>query len=239
MPNPDLGPVLEHPLDDAPRLAFADALGADPRAELIRIQLRHRSHGGTAREQELLIAHLDSWLAEVAPLVQMAGLQRGFVEFASMTADQWLKNATQLFAVAPLLDMHLSGVAGRPEVFAVPQLARLRSLNLAHNRLDDADAVALAASPYVRGLRWLDLTNNQIGHRGLDAIAASPNLPVLQWLGFADNVAPDPVPFPVLDYGVINAVVTPAIHAQLVAKVGPKPWLTARNSDAPPEPGEV
>lgn len=236
---PDLRAVLERPLDDAPRLAYAAALGDDPRAELIRIQLQGRGYGCTPRERELLIAHCERWLAPVAPLVSVAGLARGFVQYASMTADQWVRNASALLALAPILDLHLTDVAGRPEVFAVPELARLRSLDLAHNRLGDAEALALAASPQVRGLRWLDLSSNRIDRAGLDAIAASPNLPVLQWLGFSHNTAPDPVPFPYLDGGQVQGIEVPAIHAELVGKVGLKPWLVARHTDTAPAPAEV
>lgn len=239
MSNPDLRAVLLNPHDDAPRLAYADALGSDPRAELIRIQLKNRSSQPTPRERELLIAHRAAWLAPVAPLVQVAALGRGFVQYASMTADQWVKNASALLAKAPLLDLHLSGVTGRPDVFLVPELACLRSLDLAHNRLGDAEAVALAASEYVRALKWLDLTGNRIGRPGLDAIAASANLPALKWLGFANNVAQDPVPYPQMDGGGVAAITLPAIHAEIVAKVGLKQWLQPRHTEAPPGPGEV
>jgi len=239
MLRPDLRAVLLHPLDDAPRLAYADALGADPLAELIRIQLINRSSQPTPRERELLIAHRAVWLAPVAALVEVAGLRRGFVEYASMTADQWLNNAAALLAKAPLLDLHISGVAGRPDVFEVAELAHLRSLNLAHNRLDDADAIALASSRHLRGLKWLDLSNNRIGRAGLDALAASSNLPALKWLGFANNDAADPVPYPQMDGSVVSAIIVPAIRAELVAKVGMKPWLEPRHTDTTPDPRDV
>ncbi len=239
MANPDLRAVLLTPLDDAPRLAYADALGTDPRAELIRIQLNNRSSQPTPRERELLIAYRAEWLAPVAPLVKTAGLARGFVQVVSMTADQWLRNASVLLSLAPVLDLYLTGVAGRPEVFAVPELARLRSLDLSHNGLSDADASALAASAHVGGLRWLNLTNNQIGRPGLDALALSANLSALRWLGFAHNAAPDPVPMPQLDYGVVGFVDVPPIHAELIARVGPKPWLEARHTDTTPNPADV
>ncbi len=105
MANPDLRAVLLTPLDDAPRLAYADALGTDPRAELIRIQLNNRSSQPTPRERELLIAYRAEWLAPVAPLVKTAGLARGFVQVVSMTADQWLRNASVLLSLAPVLDL--------------------------------------------------------------------------------------------------------------------------------------
>ena len=239
MSKPDLKAVLAKPLDDAPRLAYAAALGADPQAELIHLQLKKRTAEASPRERALLLAHGTSWLAPVAPLVENAGFGRGFVQYASMTADQWLANAPRLLALAPILDLHLTGVAGRPQVFAVPELRHLRSLDLAHNALTDADAKALAASPNVRGLKWLDLTNNRIGRPGLDATAASPNLPALKWLGFANNAAPDPVPQPEMDGAVVAAMTVPPIHAEIVAKVGKKPWLEARHSDSPPSPSDV
>ena len=239
MSKPDLGAILSAPLDEAPRLAYATALGGDPRAEFIRIQLSNRSTEPTPRERELLIAHRAAWMAPVVPLVQVADLARGFVQFASMTADQWLKNAARLFTLAPILDVHLTDAQGRPEIYGIPELSRLRSLDLSHNALSDADAIALAGSPHAHGLRWLNLTNNQIGRPGLHALAASPNLPSLRWLGFAYNAAPDPVPSPQMDYGVIGAVEVPAIRAELIARSGPKPWLEARNTDTTPDPASV
>jgi uncharacterized protein (TIGR02996 family) len=236
MSKPDLRAVLSAPLDDTPRRAYAAALGNDPRAEFIRIQLANRSTEPTPREHELLLAHRLAWIAPVAPLVQFAALARGFVQFASMTADQWLTNAAKLLSLAPILDLHLTDARGRPEIFAAPELSRLRSLDLSHNALTDADAIALADSKHLRGLRWLNLTNNQIGRPGLLALAASPNLPSLRWLGFAYNLAPDPVPVPTLDYGVIGSVEVPAIRDELIAKSGPKPWLEARNTDTTPDP---
>lgn len=238
--RPDLRAVLDNPLDDRPRLAFADALGDDPRAEHIRLQVRRRYAGGcTPRERALWLANREAWLAPVKPLVEVAGFARGFVEHASMSAEQWLKNAAALLALAPIIDLHLTGAAGRAEIYAVPELRRMRSLSLAHNQLSDADAETLAASAHVRGLKWLDLTNNRIGRSGLDAIAASPNLPALRWLGFAHNAVEDPVSYPAMDGSVVCAVVTPLIQAEIVAKVGRKPWLEARDGDTPPGWWEV
>ena len=42
-----------------------------------------------------------------------------------------------------------------------------------------------------------------------------------------------------MDGSVVCAVVAPAIQAEIVAKVGSKPWLEARHTDTTPGPWEV
>jgi len=222
--------VLEHPDDNAPRLAYADALGDDPRAEYIRIMITAVSVERGARLPELVKAHAQEWRAPITPFVEVAGFQRGFVEYIRTDAARFLAHADTLFRRAPIRDVDLTAVKPRAvEVFASPWLARLRSLDLSGNDLEDAEVEVLARSPHLAGLRWLDLSRNRIGMAGLEALAASANLTSLGWLGFARNTAPDPAPEAYTDHGVVCHVHVPDLNKQLIARYGEKLWLSRWN----------
>jgi hypothetical protein len=60
-------------------------------------------------------------------------------------------------------------------------------VRLSGNRLGDAGAKLVAASPFLCGLWWLDLSSNDIGEDGAEALVASPHLVELGTLVFYDN----------------------------------------------------
>jgi uncharacterized protein (TIGR02996 family) len=226
--------VLARPLDDAPRHAYADALGADPRAEFIRLQLRSQGRGGSIapRERELLERHRGAWLGDLAGIVENAGFSRGFVDFVAMDAKVFLTHHTALFAAAPLTDLGLNNAGGLPELFAVPELSQLRALTLTGG-LTDADASALAACHYLSGLVRLDLRHNRITRAGLDAIAASPHLRNLRGLDVSGNPVPDPRPTPLGEWPDIIWQKS-ALHHELVARYGELPWLVRQDEGGLP-----
>lgn len=202
--------VLRDPWPDAPRLAFADAVAAtDPeRAQAIRGEialLRARRAGVRYRlpEDDALPvwkshtrARIEPTLADLFPPGNKAhryGLGRGFVEQVWASAPWLLDHAPTLFSRAPVLDLYVSGLAGHLEAFFhSPWLARIRSLGLSQNKLDDHAVERIAASPFLGRLRGLDLSFNRVGAAGLDALATTPNLPQLRYVGFRQNLTPDP-----------------------------------------------
>jgi uncharacterized protein (TIGR02996 family) len=233
--------VTQSPRDDAPRLAYADAVAArDPeRAELIKIQLerarrraerwqpeRDMAEGGgdmIHREQGMVNRRGAEWAADVSPLVSSWHFGRGFVETVGLDAARFLGTAPGLYQRAPVLDLNLRGV--RPvarELFASPHLSRIRSMWLVRQELGDAEAIALAGSPYLGALEWLDLGANRIGAAGLDALAASGRLPRLGYLGFMGNTVADPTPRHADEYDAD----TPAA-VELQRRYGPREWLSA------------
>jgi len=205
--------VLQHRRDDMPRIAYANALGTDPRGEFIKVQIalaggRERvgkQYYDSRRGRELLQAHGAEWAAGVKPFVENYTFRRGFVERIVTSARRFVDNAETLLKRAPLLDLVLrdSAKAAR-ELFACPQLEGLRSLNLADSTLGDEDAIRLAQSPYLSDLRWLNLSGNRIGRAGMEAIAASNRLPALKWIDLSYNAAPDPTPQPAEEYGMVH-----------------------------------
>ena len=233
--------IIKAPRDNEPRLAYADAVEAsDPeRAELIRVQLersrrraeqwqpeRDMAEGGGdlyVRHQVLTSRRGPEWAADISPLVDGWHFDRGFVETASLGATAFLAVAPELYRRAPILDLNLSGVQPvARELFACPHLSRIRSIWMVRQELGDAEAIALAGSPYLGSLEWLDLGANRIGAVGLDALAASGNLPRLGYLGFMGNAVADPTPRHADEY---DADTPEAVELQ--RRHGRREWLSA------------
>jgi Leucine Rich repeat len=226
--------VIDAPLEDAPRQAYADRVEAtDPdRAQFIRLELmaaRARRAGTSSMAYSipagiLRDAHGKRWAAPVDEFVSGWSFYRGFVELVVMDAEWFLETAEEIYARTPVL--HLDPTDVRPvteELFASTHLDRIVSLNLMQNDLDDADAILLAESPHLRNLEWLDLSHNQIGDAGLEALAASHNLPSLGYVDFRWNVATDPTPTHADEWDAT----TPTAQA-LQEKYGHREWLDAR-----------
>ncbi len=246
--------IVGHPEDDAPRLAYADALkGLDePRAEFIRAQVRsaqlRRARVDSPELTRLVnraFALMEHGRVAAEPLagrIDKYVLRRGFVEEIYLDARRFLDTAAELYARAPVLDVNLTGAAAvAAELFSSPHLGRLRSLGLADNGLDDAAVRALASSKHLGKLAWLDLSQNNITAEGLEALAASKRLPRLGYLGFVANKTIDPTPRigGSDEYGHFELEYPPA-GRELAARHGARAWLTASAKVAwPPERDEV
>jgi hypothetical protein len=205
MSNPAEATVLASPWPDAPRLAFADAVAdREPdRARLIRdeiavLRARRAGDAGRVPEQARLVPlrarvqiPLFAALADLSPPgPRTFGLGRGFVESVRAPAGWLLRRAPELFARAPVLDVHVTALDEPLEaLLAAPWMARLRWLGLAQLGLGDAD-VGWVVSADLPRLCALDLSSNRIGPAGLDALAMG--LPTLRYVALAGNPAPDP-----------------------------------------------
>jgi uncharacterized protein (TIGR02996 family) len=244
--------VLDHPEEDAPRLAYADVVAdRDPeRAELIRIQVElargRRTHTRPASwsslyRRQLALLHRcgAEWAAPVQGLAVAHDFRRGFVEEVTVEAAVFLARAAELYRRAPIRHLTLRSARGLTgPLFASPALARLESLSLYKNAIGDEGAAQLADSPHLAGLRWLDLGFNDIGMTGLEAIAASSKLPALGYLGFQGNKVDDPTPSigGIEDSGVVHDMEYPALGKELVRRFGGRAWLTTPvRSDWPPD----
>ncbi len=78
------------------------------------------------------------------------------------------------------------GAVGVQALAANPALARLRKLNLAHNKLVDKALAALAAGKHLSALEVLDLSDNNIGDAGAESLAASTAFPHLRELNLRE-----------------------------------------------------
>jgi uncharacterized protein (TIGR02996 family) len=204
-----LATVVNNPREDAPRLAYADAIEpTDPaRANLIRSQIalaRPRVLDRLERQRlvkkiaRLTKEHGTRWVAELPSLPGVSwpeAFDRGFVAFCTVTDGKtFRRQAGAIFPVAPIEGLSVSKGLDDAEAarFAeCPFLAQLRTLGCWNGSLTDAGACALAASPHWHRLRTLDLTQNKIGSDGLRALAHSTTLPSLTGLHVYGNKIDD------------------------------------------------
>jgi uncharacterized protein (TIGR02996 family) len=198
--------IAENPEDDTHRLVYADWLeehDQSERAELIRVQIalvdppedRAAYRALRAREAALLDGHGKEWFGPLKKLgVREWVVRRGLVERVTMSARKFLANAEQLFALAPVHTVKLT--TARPvvgELAACPLLARLSGLDLAGNKLREAEVRSLL-SPRLSGLRRLDLSDNLLGANGVRALATSPHLAGLRRLALRGALVSWPTP---------------------------------------------
>jgi uncharacterized protein (TIGR02996 family) len=194
--------VAQHPADDGPRLVYADWLdehGQPGRAEFIRTQVQlesldradDRRWALLVREARLRGAYGKGWAGKaLRSLVRGWRFRRGFVEEVTLSADAFLRNAEELFRLAPVRRVRLVDAGGHiGDLAACPHLARLEGLDLRHtDGLDPARAAALLASPHLAGLRFLGLRGTGMcSGPGLRALAACPRLANLTALDLGDH----------------------------------------------------
>ena len=234
--------VLSVPNEDSPRFAFAEACdrSEDPawraRGEFIRLQLTLAAteprliHNGKMyherrRELDLLGLYGAQWAAPLAGLVTGFQFDRGFVELVTLSARRFLEVAEELYRLAPVRHLNLTGAKDlMAELAASPALRPIRSLSLERARLTDADVELLAQSQHVEGLRWLCLADNELRLGAAEALAASSGLPSLVYADFTGNYV-DPCEQGGDDSGVIVAKwLTPA-GMEIESRYGFRAWL--------------
>jgi uncharacterized protein (TIGR02996 family) len=235
-PEAYLAAVTATPRDDAPRLAYADALARSrpERAELIRLQIARRGGSPTTRERDLLRQHGAEWARYLEAYARETTrpkpdpgwrFERGFVAWIRTDVDVMLGLGERLFRMAPI--EHLDLVARPPvrPVLGSPLLGRLRSLGLAGCALDDDDAIALAANPQLGHLRWLDLRDNQITESGVAALAANPTTRAIPVILLGGNPGDPSQQFSVDWDGSVADSWLPPQGEELERKHGPVAWL--------------
>ena len=227
--------LVSAPLDDTPRLAYAEAVqDADPeRTEFIWMQVeqrrlrRDRSRDDRGQELARRTFQLRSdrgteWAREVRTLVAGYQFFRGFVEAVWLDAATFLARAPELYERAPVLQLYLSGAGPvARELFASPYLRRIRGLSLLRCELGDSEAGLIASSPCLTELEWLDLGLNHIGAAGVTALAASSGLPRLGYVGLRGNAVDDPTPRHADGHDADSP-----LAADLQARYGRREWLS-------------
>lgn len=237
-----LDAVLDAPHDEAPRIAFAEWLDAqgDPQGEFIRLQLaawharRNRDVAKCVdlekRAEALLAAHRRQWENSVSSLARNPTFIRGFVEDVTLSAREALEHLDAVYRLAPIRHLSIEDAHGQLDrLLQLPDLARLRSLNLWDSGLTDRDADLLAHSPHLTGLKILNLGFNAIGMPGLEALCASRTLANLDYLNLAGNPVPKPDESIAID-GLSGRIVREGIHLselgrELEQRYGHIRWL--------------
>lgn len=210
-----IGEIQRRPLDDDPRLVFADWLDeqGDARGEWIRVQcqlwrLREEERGQLERrEQEILSQNRESWQRPLEKLgASQIVFRRGFVHQFKMNATKFARHAPEIFRVAPLLySLHAEtphdvdfdpDTADSEQIrhwrsfFNTPQLSRIGELSL-RGAAPAGEVITTAASNRnLKRLRSLSLASCYLID---DEIAPliQPNILRLRRLYLGDNQLTD------------------------------------------------
>jgi uncharacterized protein (TIGR02996 family) len=175
--NPFLRAVIANPDDDLTRLVYADWLdenGQGERAEFIRVQVAlaagepddDRRRHLEDRQRELLVAHDQEWVRELAEVLECPPgawggwvFRRGFVEYFHLPGEVLVTNGTRLAELTPVRELYLNPTWTGEVVplCAQPWFARVRDLYLLIDRpgLHRSGVWALIDSPHTTGLKKL------------------------------------------------------------------------------------
>lgn len=217
--------ICAAPDADGPRLVYADWLeerGECDRAEFIRTQIELDQLGDDPsvldrkdRAEALWHVHGSAWRGDVPGWVRSVRPRRGFPDWVSCNADDFLRDADALFAAAPVRALTLNETAQRVHKLAEclalrhvadltvggnrggveelrlwlasPHLAGLRALRYSLSDFRDDGARLLARWPALARLTKLDLALNDIGPAGIEALVNSPNAAGLRELRLSNN----------------------------------------------------
>ena len=228
--------VVKDPDADAPRLAYAvacEAHGDADRAEFIRLQIEAAALKRAGRHDDALrgfqrisiLEHRSGkhWAGPIRQSVKSVGFFRGFVEWVDMDASNFLEHAEELFAMAPIRRLKLTGLIPVLEaVCSSPHLARLVSLNLEYQQIGDDGVKMIARSPHVQKLVYLGLLETGVTEAGVEALAASENLRSLRVVaGLPKQFREDSWS----DQGQTMNVLPPPAAPSIEQKYGRKAWL--------------
>jgi uncharacterized protein (TIGR02996 family) len=255
MPTPDelLAEIVRNPDDDAPRLAYADAVAprAPERAELVRLQIERfhseRQRGlwlsaPSARETAILEQHGPRWAHFIAPFArgysasskfQGYAYERGFVALLRTEPDMVADMGDRLLKMAPIQHLDLTRNGPFIPALTAPCLGRMRSLNLSQLSLTDDDAVALAERGHLDRCEWLDLSNNKIWSRGVEALLASPAIRRIPLVKLAGNPGDPTAVFLWEEDGALVEGELPGSGRTAEERYGRIPWLHIPVSGAP------
>jgi uncharacterized protein (TIGR02996 family) len=194
--------ILESPEDDTPRLVYADWLdeyGRSDRANFIRIQcelekvppghlpppvldrrertrdtVRSDARAELARRATLLLRKYGKkWAGPLSGMVHRWEFRRGFVEAVELGAGTFLGHAGELFRLAPIRHVWLTGAYDHLDaLLRTPYLRRLTGLDLSWNYFyrDHAKRwTALLTSSRLKQLRTLRLEKTRGGGTLADA----------------------------------------------------------------------
>jgi len=195
-----LDEIRADPEDTIPRLIYADWLeeNGDPLAELIRVQCELAEMDVEAdgraelrnRERELLADYEQRF---VEPLRRFAPhgieIRRGFIEELRIDTQTFFEHASEIVSLLPALcSLNLRKARkSLDELVHLPELQRVRFLDLRMADLGDAGLRKLLESPHLRDLVELNLHGNSLSTKGVQALATSDSLRGLRSLKLGAN----------------------------------------------------
>jgi uncharacterized protein (TIGR02996 family) len=184
-----LDAVLAAADDDAPRLAYADALTDDKtharfiqqQCELARLPARHpRALYLRPRVSSALNFHLDEWSWELRRYARVRSFERGFPEELELSGREFAQYAEMIARLAPVRRLYLRD--GLDALAACPALRRIQHLHVEATHLPHLDL--LARSEHAGQLKSLQLglADGRLDPKDAEAIANSQTLASLRKL---------------------------------------------------------
>lgn len=194
--------VLVHPTSVAARRALAVAWRAagDPRVELLErelmifddrrgaVDIRPADYDRMTSEIEDIKARDGAaWAGRIHELAASYYYELGLIEAITIPGDRFVEHASEILALAPLLEVALVPPIDVEAVCRIPELARLHGLWISgKQQLGDREAIMLASCPYLRNLEMANWGGN-IGDAGCAAIARSPYLRDIKYVDLSTN----------------------------------------------------
>lgn len=223
--NALLAALLQSPDDESLRLVYADWLedqGETERSEFIRVEceleheVRHseRWRDLTERQLQLIRRFKQLWTGEVKPLVSSCRFRRGFVELVTVSPEQFLNNAAELYQLEPVLHVNFNRVYGDDAVAQIAKVADSKHLSrLTHLSFDnEAGLQTLLASPHLASLHTLNL-HYYFGSSGFETLARWPGLRRIRHLDLGSNNLADADFAPVVASGTLAQLETLVLNS--------------------------
>lgn len=192
--------IVAHPADREVRLVFADWLEeqGDPRGELIRLQIQlegmtpdDRGYA-TIRKRERALFRQHMLFGQLPARVSGWEFRAGFIERIELTLTAFLKHGREIFERNPVQHATLKAKSAKLEKIAqMPELSKLRSIELRGNQLGNAGLRTLLDSPHLTNLRSLTVYSNQLTDEAIAHLARLPVLSGLTELRIAWNTLSD------------------------------------------------
>jgi uncharacterized protein (TIGR02996 family) len=200
--------VLETPDDDTPRLVYADWLDdhGDARGTFIRLQCEiARLPEDDPRRAALMAQAMPleeqirkslrqkvrpEWARRIPAWVlkEKHNFERGFLAGLTTTPGRFLQGAEALVRAVPLQHLKLNYLREfLPKLLALPEIERLRTLDLSWSWMGNPGAAALAGASRLRGLRALTLQACQLRCGSGVSLGTSPYLANLTHLNLRGN----------------------------------------------------
>lgn len=206
--------ILANPADRDVRLVFADWLEeqGNARGELIRLQIQLEKMKASDRGYATLRKKERALFNEYPPYGDRPGIsgweyRAGFVEKIEMTLTAFLRNATEVFEHSPVQHVTLKAKSKKLDRIAqMPELSRLRSIELRSNELGNAGLRTLLSSPHLTNLESLTIYSNGISNEGVTFLSQLPNLKSLTELKIAWNEIDDKATAAIVDSQTLGEI---------------------------------
>jgi uncharacterized protein (TIGR02996 family) len=223
-----LATIRANPLDDTPRLIFADWLeeqGEPERAAFIRFQCAfpswdssHPRFAELLERERVFDPFKPQWQAE---LPQFHGVKwwldwfhRGFIDQVTFRSVKSFRlYANPVFAAAPVTKLEVRRITDRTirDVLASPFLHQLTSLYL-NGILSDAGVEQVAACPALACLQSLCVWGGGFGDVAAEALARTTHLASLTCLSFSGHHIHDRGAMALVDSTTLSGVTDLVLH---------------------------